>query len=247
MGNIKASYINELYKIIKKKKTMLALILFTTAIIVAAVIVYSVNNFSGIRVTGSSEFSILTLSAFSYSLFPLFIAFICIDMFSGEFVNDTIKFTLTRPASRLKIYTAKTLAIATFIISNLAYVMLLSFIISFFINGTTISILKIITAYTAAFLPLFVFSLVVIVISNISKGNTSAFMLSILAFLISLGLEIAFPYIKSFLFTSLFGWHGLFLGNYINYSKIFRVFLIFLGYVIMFFGIGFYLFDNKDF
>ena len=247
MTTYRASYINELYKMKKKKKINIALILFTLAVVFAAIIVYSLNNIAGIKVTGSSEFSILVLSVLSYTLIPLFTAFICIDMFSGEFANHTIKLTLTRPASRLKIFTAKILAAATFIISNLMFVMVLSFVISFFIKGTTMSILKIITAYIAVFLPLFIFALLVIVIANITKGSTSAFMLSILVFLVFNGLEIIFPHFKSFLFTSSFDWYGLFLGSYINYSKIFRVFFILSGYAIMLFGIGFYLFDKKDF
>lgn len=246
MSTLKAAYINELYKISKKKKITVASILSTLSVIVAAIIVYSVNNLAGIRVTGSSEFSNLVLTVLSYTLIPLFTAFVCIDMFSGEFVDNTAKFTLTCPASRLKVFLAKIFAVASFIMANLIFVMVISFSASFFINGTTISIFNVLTAYVATFLPLFIFALVVIVISNLAKGNTSAFMLSVLVFLVFIGLEIAFPYFKSFLFTSSFGWYRLFLGSYINYSKILRVFLILSGYGIMLFGIGFYLFDKKD-
>jgi len=97
-----------------------------------------------------------------------------------------------------------------------------------------------------AFLPMFIFALVVVLISNITRGTTSAFMLSIFVFLVFNGLNLVFPQIRSFLFTSSFDWYRLILGSYINYSKIFRIFLILIGYGIMLFAAGYYLFEKKD-
>jgi len=246
MQALKAVYINELYKISKKKKVVVSFILTLAAVIIAAIIAFCLNSFAGIRVTGSSEFSLLVLSVLSYTLIPLFTAFICIDMFGGEFVEQTMKLTLTRPASRFKVFTGKVLAAASFIIANLLMVMILSVTASFFINGTSFNILKIILSYVLAFFPIFVFALMVILITNCTKGTTSAFMLSVLVFLLFTGLGIAFPYYKSFLFTSLFDWYKLFLGSYINIYKIIRNFFILCGYCIMLFGLGYYLFEKKD-
>lgn len=246
MQTLKAVYINEMFKISKKKKITVALIFSVISVIAAAIIVYCLNNFAGIRVTGSSEFSIMVLTVLSYTLFPLFTAFVCIDMFGGEFVENTIKFTLTGPASRFKVFLGKVLVIASFIMANLLFVMLLSVAASWFVNGNTAGILKVLTSYMLAFLPIFIFALMVVLISSITKGTTSAFMLSTLVFLVFNGLGLAFPYFKSFLFTSAFDWYRLSLGSYINFSKIFRIFLILLGYGIMLFGAGYYLFEKKD-
>ncbi len=79
------------------------------SVIVLAIVVYSLNNFAGIRVTGSSEFSIMVLTILSYSIFPLFTTFICIDMFAGEFADHTIKFTLTGLHQGLKYFWEKSL------------------------------------------------------------------------------------------------------------------------------------------
>ncbi|NLY43548.1 MAG: ABC transporter permease subunit [Clostridiaceae bacterium] len=246
MSVFKAAYINELYKISKRKKIMAASILSILAVVGAAVIVYCLNNMVGIRATGSSEFSLLVLSVLSYTLIPLFTAFVCIDIFSGEFTEQTIRLTLTRPVSRAKVFSAKVLAAASFIMANLLFIMILSTIFSFIINGTSFNLFKIFLSYILEFFPLFVFSLVVILICNITRGTTSAFMLSVLVFILFNGLEIIFPYYKSFFFTSTFDWYRLFLGSYINYYKILRCFLILSGYSIMLFGLGYYLFDKKD-
>ena len=246
MQIIKAVFINEIFKISKKKKITAALIFSVLSVIVAAIVEYSLKNFAGIRVTGSSEFSIMILTILSYSLFPLFTTFICIDMFAGEIADHTIKFTLTGPASRDKVFLGKILAIGAFIICNLIFVMVLSVVASLFINSNIPNLLNILISYIMAFFPIFIFALVVVLISNITRGTTSAFMLSIFAFLVFNGLNLAFPQIRSFLFTSSFDWYRLILGSYINYSKIFRIFLILLGYGIMLFAAGYYLFEKKD-
>ena len=246
MEILKAVYINELFKISKRKKITVGLIFSVLSVIVLAMIVYLVNNFAGIRVTGSSEFSIMVLTILSYTLFPLFTAFICIDMFAGEFSDHTIKFTLTGPASRMKVFFGKILAAATFLIGNLAFVMVLSVISSCFINKSIPNILKVLASYMMAFLPIFIFALLVVLISNIAGGTTSSFMFSIVLFLLLNGLSVFFPQIQSFLFTSTFNWYRLILGSYINYSKIFRIFLILLGYGIMLISAGYYFFEKKD-
>lgn len=246
MRMLEAVYINEVYKISKKKKITVALIISLLSVIATAIIVYCLNNFAGIRLTGSSEFSIMVLSVLNYSIFPLFTAFISIDMFAGEFADNTIKFTLTGPASRLNVFLGKIIAIASFIMANLIFVMVLSLIASLLLNGSTPNLIQVILSYLLAFLPMFTFSLVVVLISIIAKGTTSSFMFSILVFLLFTGLGIVFPYFKSILFTSTLDWYKLILGIYINFSKILRIFLILLGYCIMLLTLGYYLFEKKD-
>lgn len=246
MQSLKGAYINEIFKISKKKKITVALILSVVSVIIAAIAVYFLNNFAGIRITGSSDFSIMVMSVLSYTLFPLFAAFISIDMFAGEFADGTIKLTLTSPAPRFKVFLGKVLAIASFILVNLMFVMVLSSVVSIFINGGIANFLRVFASYLMVFFPILIFALVVVLISNIAKGTTSAFMLSILVFLVFNGLGMVFPYFKSLLFTSTFDWYRLILGSYINISKVLRVFLILLGYGIMLFAASYYLFEKRE-
>lgn len=246
METLKAVYINELFKISKKKKFMISLLFSFCLVILTAIVVYFFNNFAGIHITGSSDFSIMVLTILSYSLLPLFTAFIAIDMFTGEFSDGTIKFTLTRLAPRFKVFLGKILAIATFIIVNLIIIMILSLVLSVFINKSMPDVLRIVAAYTMAFFPQLIFAFVVVFVSNISKGTSSAFVLSILIFLGFNGCAIIFSDFKSFLFTTTFDWYTLILGTYINFAKILRMFLILLGYAIMFFTASYYFFEKRD-
>lgn len=246
MSNLKAAYLNEMFKLSKKKKLAVAAILSVFAVALALLIALSVNNFMGIRITGAGEFSVLVLQVLSYTLIPLFTAFVCIDMFCGEVGDETIKLTLTRPVSRFKIYVAKALAAASFVLANLIFVMLLSLIASVFIGPSAMSIGHVIGSYLGAFLPLMVFALMVMLVSNIVRGSTSAFFISIVIFLAFLGLQLIFPAYESFFYTSAFGWYTLFWGSFINLSKIIRILLILLGYGTAFFAAGYYLFERKQ-
>lgn len=247
MSNLTAAYLNELYKVSKKKKILVSALLSIVAVMLAALIVSSVNNFMGIRLAGAAGFFVLVLQVLNYTLIPLFTAFVCIDMFSGEFGGEhTIKMTLTRPVSRFKVFLSKVLAVATFIAANLIFVMLLSFLASFFIKGASVSFGNVLMMYAASFFPLMVFALMVILISNLARGSASAFMLSLVVFLASIALQTIFFKYESFFFTSAFGWYTYFWGNYINVAKIIRVFFMLLGYGLVFFSAGYYLFDRKD-
>ena len=246
METIKAVYINEIFKISKKKKITAALLFSILSVIISVIAVYSLKTFAGVKVTGSSQFSTMLLTIFSNFILPLFTVFITIDMFVGEFADNTIKITLTGPASRMNVFLGKILAIATFIMGNLIFVMLLSIIASLFINRGISNLLIIFISYFMAFLPIFIFALVVVLISNIARGTTSTFMFSVFIFILFNGLSLVFPQIKSLLFTSTFDWYRLIFGSYINFGKILRVFLILLGYGTMLMAGSYYLFEKRD-
>lgn len=246
MSNLKAAYLNELYKISKKKKLFVAGILSVALIGILGLILTGINNLAGIGMMFKGEFAILILPFFEYSIIPLFTAFIAIDMFSGEFANDTIKLTLTRPISRTKVYLSKVYACATFIGGFLLFTMLVAVVISLFGEFSLSSLVKILLSYISTFVPLFVFSLLVMLVSNFARGSASAFLISIVLFLAFKGLEFGFPAYKSFFFTSAFDWYKLFIGNYFNFSKILRLFLIFAGYGTAFLFGGIYLFDKRS-
>ena len=245
MQYLKAAYINELYKISKKKKIIVAAILSLAALVVAGIIVSTVSNFMGINVTGSSEFSILVLPVLNYTLFPLFTAFVAIDMVAGEFADGTIKTTLTRPATRFQVYLAKALAVGTFILANLLFVMVTSMIGSLFLNPGMMNVGSIFIAYLVSFLPLFVFALMVMLIANFAK-NTWAFLLSLILYLAFIAFGFVWPNYQSFFFTSAFNWYTLFIGGFFNVSKVLRVFFTLSGFSLALFGAGYYLFDKRD-
>ncbi len=247
MNALKSAYINEIYKISKKKKLIVAAALSVGAVIVCGLIFSGINYIAGIKVSGGANFAISVLPFLQHTIIALFTAFVCIDMFSGEFGDKTIKLALTRPVSRFKIYLAKALAGATFIIAFLIFSLMCAIIVSLFTDGIETSIFKPTAAYILSFFPLMVFALLVMFVSNFSRGSASAFLISIVLFLAFKGAEFMTPAYKSFFFTSSFDWYKLFFGAYVNIFKIVRILLIFLGYMVFLFTCGYALFEKRNF
>jgi len=249
MGGFKAAFYNEMDKLFKKKKIFAAAILSILSVIVGQIAVTSIKHGLGLRVTGSTEFPIAVLSVFIYTILPLFTAFVTIDMFNGEFSSNTMKITIARPVSRLGVFTAKVLSIAVFIIINLGFIMVLSVLTGLIFNVSSSSFkgfLRVFLSYIVTFPPVLVFSLLIVILSNIFRGGLSVFFLSVVAFLGFNFLDVFFPSYSSFLITSTFDWYTLWISDSPNIFKIIRQFLIISGCGIMFFTAGYYLFDRKD-
>lgn len=249
MEGFRAAFLNEMDKLLKKKKIFVAAILSIIAVIIGQVAVIAIKKGFGLRIVGSTEFPIVVISIFTYTILPLFIAFVAIDMFSGEFSSNTMKITLTRPVSRFEIFSAKILNIAFFIIANLIFVMILSILVGLIFNASSASLMgfvRVLLSYISTFLPVFVFSLLVVLLSNILKGGLSVFFLSVIMFIGLYFVGIIFSAYSSFFITSMFDWYTLWISKSPNIFKIIRQFLIMSGCGIMFFTAGYYLFDRKD-
>lgn len=249
MQTFKATYLNEMDKMYRKKKLIVLVLLTLLAITVGQLAVSGVRLQFGVRASGSGQFPILVLSVLINTLLPLFTVLMSIDIFSGEFSSNTMKVSLLRPVSRLKLFSAKIAAIATFIMASLILVMVLSVLTGVIFNASGISMLfigKVILAYIVSVLPVLVFTLMIVILANIFKSGTSVFFLSVLIFLGFKVLSIIYPGLSNLLIVPSFGWYNLFLTQQVNVVKILNQFCIMVGYGIILFTVGFYLFDNKD-
>jgi len=249
MHSFKATYINELDKMYRKKKVVVLVLLTLLAIAIGQLTVSGVRFQFGIRASGSAQFPVLVLSVLINTLLPLFTVLMGIDVFSGEFSNNTMKISLLRPVSRLNLFTAKVAAIGSFILASLILVMVFSTLTGIIFNSserTFMFIGKIFIAYVASSLPILVFTLLIIVLSNIFKSGTSVFFLSILLFLGLKVLSIIYPQFSNLLILPSFNWYNLFLAQNIDIIKILNKFFIMAGYGMILFTVGYYLFDKKD-
>ncbi|MCZ8522022.1 MULTISPECIES: ABC transporter permease [Paenibacillus] len=249
MAGFKAAFLNEAVKLLKKKKLIAAVILSILAVVVGQLAVTTIKHGLGLRVVGSTEFPFVVLTIFTYTILPLFATFVAIDMFSGEFSSNTMKITLTRPVSRFGVFSAKVLNLALFIAANLVFVMVLSLLAGFLFNMSSASLMgvvRVVLSYMATFFPVFVFSLLVVLLSNLLRGGLAVFFLAIIAFVGLNFLGIVFSSYSSFFITSMFDWYTLWISESMNMLKIVRQLLIMSGCGIMLFAAGYYLFDSKD-
>lgn len=250
MVGFKAALINETEKLYKKKKVLVAAIVSLIFIILGQLSVVVLRSGFGLRGASSMEFPILVLSVVVNTILPLFTALVTIDSFSGEFSQNTMKISITRPITRLKFFTAKITAIMLFVLVNLLFVMIFSSLTGIIFNSNSYTLqgfIRIITSYLVTILPMLVFSLVIVLLTNILRSGISVFFVSILLFIVLKALGIIFSSYSGILFTNMLDWYTLWIMDNISLSKIFRQFMMMLSYVILLFTGGYYLFDKKDF
>ncbi|MHB8125000.1 MAG: ABC transporter permease [Desulfitobacteriaceae bacterium] len=249
MAVFQAALVNEIEKLYKKKKALVAVLLSLAIIVIGQVIIIGVRSGFGIRGVGSVEFPMLVLSVVVNTILPLFTALVAIDSFSGEFSQNTMRITLTQPVSRFKIFTAKITAIALFILANLFLLLIFSVLAGFLFNtnSTTFSAFaRTVLSYFISLPPLLVLALGIVLLANFFKSGTSVFFGSILVFIVLKVLGVAFSQYSSLLITTQLDWYNLWVANSFPLGKIVRQFLIMLGYALMLFTAGFYLFDKKE-
>ena len=250
MAVFQAALVNEIEKLYKKKKALVAVLLSLAIIVMGQLIMVGVRSGFGLRGVGSVEFPMLVLSVVVNTILPLFTALVAIDSFSGEFSQNIMRITLTRPVSRFKIFAAKVTAIALFILANLLLLLIFSVLAGFLFNANSATFgafARIVLAYFVSLFPMLVLALGIVLLANIFKSGTSVFFLSILAFIIFKVLGLAFSQYSSLLITTQLDWYNLWMANSLPLGKIMRQFLIMLGYAMMLYTAGFYLFDKKEF
>lgn len=250
MLGFKAALINEIEKLYKKKKVIVAASVSLIFIILGQVSIIGLRSGFGVRTVSSNEFPLLVLSVVVNSILPLFTALVTIDSFSGEFSNNTMKIALTRPVTRLKFFTAKIVSIMLFVFVNLLFVMIFSTITGIIFNSnslTMLSIIKILVSYFVTLMPMLVLSLVIVFFTNILRSGIGVFFLSILIFIVFKALGILFSGYSGILFTSMMDWYRLWIMNDISLIKIIRQFMMMCSYVILLFTGSYYIFDKKDF
>ena len=100
MTGFKKALDAEIKKTAGRKKVKVAMVLCLIATLISAVICTLAGNFMGVNMTGKAEFSLTVLPVFLNFLIPLFVIFMCIDVFGAEFSSGTMKTTLLTGAPR---------------------------------------------------------------------------------------------------------------------------------------------------
>ena len=249
METFKVTFINEIERMYKKKKAVVIIIISLVVIVLGQLLITGIRSGFGLRGASSTEFPVLVLSVFVNTVLPLFTALVSIDIFAGEFSHNTMKIALLKPVTRFKLFTAKVCAVAFFVLANLLLVMILSTLTGLIFNSssaTVVGFLRIIISYLVTMIPVMVLAMMIILLSNILRSSAAIFFLVIVLFLLSKALGFIFPQYSSLLITTMLDWYNLWNVAAIPVAKILRQLLIMLGYGIMFFTAGYYLFDKKE-
>jgi ABC-2 type transport system permease protein len=181
-------------------------------------------------------------------ILPLFIFMVVSDLFVGEVSSRTLKLTLVRPISRLKVYVSKLIAIGIFIIIQLEVMWLSSIIVgSVMFHGWSLrEFFQVWLGYTLDFLPMLTLGAFAVFIGQFFTNTSGAFALCTVLFIIAKIAGIVFPSLNAFLFTSYTNWHSLWIDSSVTGSNLIDVTLVILSSLILFFTLGYYKFDIKE-
>ena len=196
---------------------------------------------------------------------PLLIAFVAGDLLSGEAASGTLRMFLSRPLTRIKVYTSK--FILGLIYSSLLVIFLgsVTFLLgwSFYGSGPLISVLKGLTifterqaalryllAYGLAIVPMWTVVSLALLFSSLvrnSLGPIVGTMGVIISFLIVNNLNISFfESVSPYLFTNYLNiWENAYHATIIWNEVIKSILILFLNSAIFFF-IGASIFVKKD-
>ncbi len=248
MNWFKAAYINEIERMLKRKKAVVVIAISILAIVVGQLVITGFREGLRVRGASSSEFPLIVLPIISGIVVPLFTTLVTIDAFAGEYSTNTAKIALLKPITRLKLFTAKMCAIATFAFINLLLVMILSLLSGILFNASYITLKSLSTvavAYLVTLIPVMVIALLVTVLCHIFKSTTGIFFLCVGLFILSYIGSTFLPKLSPLFLTYNLSWYNLFVTGVPLY-KIIRILLIMGGYGIMFFTGGYYMFDKRN-
>jgi ABC-2 type transport system permease protein len=248
MESYKAVLENEIFRMFKKKKVVVVVVLALGLIGVVLLLSVALRGGFGILGGTGSSLPITVLSVFTNTILPLFVALAVIDTFTGEFANDTMKITVTKPVTRFKIYLAKLSAVGVFILANLALVMVLSMIATVLLYPRLVSFGwagNVFLSYLATFFPVLTLAVVVSYFANVLKSSTGVFFLTVLLFVLFRALGVVFSSISDVLVTSLLDWYKLWISTRIPVWTLLRSLVVMASYVLIFFALGYRRFDRR--
>lgn len=246
MNKIATNTINEFERLFLKRKNIIFLIITALICFVSALLLNTIQARLSFVALSAISFPLLTLSIFTNTLLPLFTITITSEVFSGEEGSKTLKLVFLRPISRFKIFVSKNIAIIAYIAINFAIVFTASMISGLLFNKIEAyeSIGKILSAYCIDLLPAVVFVLFAALIAQFFKSSGAALSVGIFIFMLLKVLSLILSIFNNIIFTSYLNWYNIFYtGSYLrNLNILFMV----MAYGIIFFTIGFYIFDKKE-
>ncbi|WP_136605392.1 ABC transporter permease subunit [Paenibacillus dokdonensis] len=247
MRKWRSGFINELWLLLYRKK-MIAFFTFSIILpILLAVSLHALQPILGL-VTVSQSFPIQMLGIYTAVWIPLFILTMTADLFPSEVAARTLKLAFLRPNTRFHVFCAKVAALAVGIGTLLVLLGVVTLICNIF-AGATLSFtegLGVLKAYVAAFVAMVALSAVFVFVSQFFK-SASGFMVTAIVLYVALKIS---PFLLSAMSTfspaSYTDWHMLWISHNVAVGKLWSTSLYLLSSCVLFFTLGYYIFDRKE-
>lgn len=245
MNMIYAGVRNEFAKLLHLTKYKVLLVLLGLFCIGAGLAGHLAKGFIGLSLSNTS---IAVLPVITGVLLPLIISLAVADLFTAEQESGSIKALITRPVSRINIFTSKILTVVLYVIIALMLCLVISLVWSVLINGASfMTVIEAIISYAVSILPMVPYVLFAVMISQLCKNSSSTVMLTIFGYITVTGLGILLSGISPMVFTSYSGWYKLFIGAAMPITHILNATALLIAYSLIFYAAGTWAFEKREY
>lgn len=242
-----ASLQNELSKLLSRKKYIVFVIIEAAICLISVLTKLLIAKVSQGNLSLSLQnIPINMMSFFVNILIPLIVFMAVTDLFGTEFQDSTIKALLSRPVSRMKIFTSKITAAFVLGVVNLICVFVVSAALEALTTGNVAQLGYSLSAYLLDIIPMLVVVLMAAFINQFGKSSTMAMFLCIIVYVVLWVGGVFVPQLSGLLFSGYLQWHKLWLGTLLPVSAIVSKIALLAGYSLVFFSGGYYLFLKRE-
>ncbi len=249
MERFLANLSNELFKLRRRKKYLVFLIIGAAICVFSALRVLIVNYITDGGVSRQAILGGLMSSNLPFVLLlflPLMAIMATCDLFVGEQVDHTVRFSLMRPVGKGKIFFSKAAAVFVLCAFDLAVMYVASTLAQVCMGGGTEGILTSLGACLLDLVPIAVLILFFSLINQLVKGSSLTVLLCVVCYIALLLLGTYLPAVGGLVFTGYLRWHNLWIGITLPFLSLLPRIGLLAGYGLIFGCCGYLLFDRKE-
>lgn len=247
MQTFKAGLMNEIWLMLYRKKVVMFFIVSALLPILLAVSLQALKPYLGL-VAVSGFFPLQMLDLYAAFWIPLFIITVTADLFPNEIASRTLKLSLLRPNTRLQVFLTKVAALGVGVGVLLLILGIVTFVCYLFAGSPSsmTEFAHIVLAFAASFVAMLALSALFVFVSQFFKSANGFVVFSIILF----GAAKISPFfirsISAFSPFSYTDWHVLWLSSTVSASRLMTSSLFLASSCILFFALGYYIFDRKE-
>lgn len=240
---------NEGFKLRKRKKYWVFLILGCAVSMASALRLLIANYITDGAVSREAILGGLMNSNLFFVIIlflPLMAIMASCDLFVGEEVDHTIRFSLMRPVRREKLFFSKALAVFLLCAIDLAVIFVVTTLTQLILGGGAGGIASSFGACVLDLIPLAVLVLFFTLVNQLARSSSLTVLLCVVLYLGLLALGTYMPSVGGLVFVGYMRWHNLWIGTTLPFLAMLTRIGLLAGYALIFACGGYLLFERKE-
>lgn len=240
---------NEGFKLRKRKKYWVFLILGCAVSMASALRLLIANYITDGAVSREAILGGLMNSNLFFVIIlflPLMAIMASCDLFVGEEVDHTIRFSLMRPVRREKLFFSKALAVFLLCAIDLAVIFVVTTLTQLILGGGAGGIASSFGACVLDLIPLAVLVLFFTLVNQLARSSSLTVLLCVVLYLGLVALGTYLPSVGGLVFVGYLRWHNLWIGTTLPFLPMLSRIGLLAGYGLVFACGGYLLFERKE-